>query len=237
MDLTKDIAFNIWMIVYEKDSKRVENYKNICLQVKCNKFSAIDSINNFEKYSKVGLDNNYTTIKYLNEVKNLPGKLGCNLSHQMLLEEIVKNSTTDWNLILEDDVNLNNYDEEKINKILHKANLNGSKYIQLYTNNIFLEDQKKEKKIDENLYQMVEQLGTVAYFINKSAINIFKKSHPIEQNIDLKFNQMIKELKSLCWINDIFINKGNFEEQDNSQFGSLIWTNKIKRCDRCCSIH
>ena len=51
-----------------------------------------------------------------------PGKLGCNLSHQMLLEMILRESTSDWNLILEDDVSLD-YQRffKEVDTIIEKA--------------------------------------------------------------------------------------------------------------------
>jgi GR25 family glycosyltransferase involved in LPS biosynthesis len=219
--------FNTYMIVYEKDVKRMENYKNINSQLGCIKFSAIDSINYFEKYSKLALEEKYTTEKYLNNIKKIPGKLGCNLSHQMLLEKILKDSSTEWNLILEDDVSINNFDLEVINNIIEKANDNNSNYIQLYTNERFIEKQKKQMCIDNNLYKMIPQWHTTAYFINKSGINIVKNSYPIVMNIDLHFNSLIKELNSLCWINAIFYNEGAKHSNDNnSLYGSLIYDNK-----------
>lgn len=218
------IKFNTYMIVFEKDTKRMENYKMIDSQIGCNKFTAIDTINNFEKYSKFALDNNYTTSKFLDDCKRFPGKLGCNLSHQLLLEDILKNSSTDWNLILEDDDQLNNFNLEDINNILIKANSFRSKYIQLYTNPMFLERQKRSKKIHNNLYKMIPQCGTTAYFINKAGINILKKSYPISTFIDLHFNSLIRRLNSMCWINSIFDNKGSKNDNDkSSEFGSLIW--------------
>tara|TARA_B110000971_G_scaffold198512_1_gene215172 strand:- start:839 stop:1504 length:666 start_codon:yes stop_codon:yes gene_type:complete len=219
------------MIVYEKNIDRLNNYKKINKDIDCNKFSAIDTITYYDKYLKFSLDNNYTTINYINKYKHLPGKLGCNLSHQLLLENILQNSSTDWNLILEDDIKLNNYDEDIIQEILKQANNNNSKYIQLYTNNKFLKEQKKQKKVFHNLYKMNPQWHTTAYFINKSGINILIKNYPIIKNIDIEFGILINELNSLCWINNIFLNLGSKDSKnkksDDNNFGSLIWDNKI----------
>jgi SAM-dependent MidA family methyltransferase len=80
-------------------------------------------INNtiYEKYVKFALENNYTDQAFINNVKHAKGRLGCNLSHQLLLKEILINSSTEWNLILEDDVVLKDYDVEKINHIIKKV--------------------------------------------------------------------------------------------------------------------
>ena len=221
------IKFNTYMIVYEKDKKRLDNYTKINEKINCTKFSAINSVDYFEKYTKIALEKNYTSMVYINEIKSLPGKLGCNLSHQMLTENILENSSTDWNLILEDDISLNNFNVNEIDNILTQANLNKSNYIQLVTNNRFLDKQKNKKEICKNLFPMVSQWHTTAYFINKTGINILKKCYPITKNIDLQFNYLIKDLNSICWINNIFSNEGDGSSTDNeTRFGSIIWDNR-----------
>lgn len=221
--------FNIWMIVFEKNKKRLENYERLNKKFNCIKFSAIDTINYFNKYSRIALEKNYTTKDYLKEISNIHGKLGCNLSHQILLEKILKESNTDWNLIIEDDIDLINYDLSKINKIIEKANENNSNYIQLYTHKKFLNKQINSEKIYDNLYKMINQWGTVAYFINKKGIKIFKDNFPIDKNIDFYFNTLIPNLNSLCWINNIFINQGSADgsrQELKYKYGSLIWNSK-----------
>ena len=66
------------MIVYEKHKQRLENYENISKILNCEKFSAIDSENDYDKYREFALKNNYTTQHYLNKTKAYPVKLGCN---------------------------------------------------------------------------------------------------------------------------------------------------------------
>jgi GR25 family glycosyltransferase involved in LPS biosynthesis len=213
------------MIVFEKDNKRLNNYEKINETINCTKFSAINSVDYFEEYSKIALEKNYTSMVYINEIMSLPGKLGCNLSHQMLTEDILENSSTDWNLILEDDITLNNFNLYEIENILTQANLNESNYIQLCTNKRFLGKQKTKNEIYKNLFPMVAQWHTTAYFINKNGINILKNCYPITENIDLKFSCLIKELNSLCWINNIFSNEGDESgsQKHKTKFGSIIY--------------
>ena len=214
------------MIVFEKD-KRLNNYNKMNEIINCTKFSAINSVDYFEKYTKIALEKSYTSKIYINEIKALPGKLGCNLSHQMLLEDVLKNSSTEWNLILEDDVSINNLDLDEIGNILTHSNFNKSNYIQLVTNKKFLDKQKKEKEIYKNLFPMVNQWHTTAYFINKNGIQILIDRYPINKNIDLQFNYLIKDLNSVCWINNMFSNEGDASGSDNkSEFGSIIWKNR-----------
>lgn len=226
--------FQSWMIVFERDSKRLENYHHINSLMKCNKFSAIDSIRNNKFYSELAIEKNYTTNKYLNhrEVKIYQGKLGCNLSHQMLLEKIVnENCLENWYLILEDDVSIQNLDLTVINNILQKADENDSDYIQLYTHPKFLSEQKSQESVYLELYKMIPQFGTLAYFINKRGIKKVLEEFPIILHIDRFYSTQIKNLNSLCWINEIFKNEGSNdnsinEKKNKKRFGSLIW--KIK---------
>lgn len=181
------------------------------------------------EYEKFALDENYTTYEYLSEVKRFPGKLGCNLSHQLLLEKVLKESTTDWNLILEDDIDISNYDLEAVSTILAEADNNKSNYIQLFTNNKFLITQKKSRMIFKNLYEMIPQYHISAYFINKKGIQILVDSYPIAKNIDFQYNFLIDKLNSLCWINNIFYCMGSKDSSmKDGEFGSLIWENRKK---------
>ena len=83
------------MIVYSKDKMRYQNYLDIKKINDLKYFEAVDTIsdNNWNKWSKEAIINNYTSSVYLNEINNLRGKLGCNLSHQKLLNYILKMKT------------------------------------------------------------------------------------------------------------------------------------------------
>jgi len=217
--------YNSFMIVYEKNQKRAENYKKIKKITNCQKFSAIDTINEYEKYVKFALENNYTDQTFVNYYCHQKGKLGCNLSHQLLLKEILKNSSTEWNLILEDDVVLKDYEIEKVNHIIKKADENESHYIQLYTHPQFENDQQKTEKIDENLFKLIPQWGAVAYLINKTGIKMILDK-PLCGYIDCVITDM-KELNSMCYLNTIFDTGGSKDGFTHNiiktEFGSLIW--------------
>ncbi len=57
----------------------------------------------------------------------MKGKLGCNLSHQLLWEKCL-HSNSEWFLILEDDVLINNNNNiiEIINKIIEYSDINNN---------------------------------------------------------------------------------------------------------------
>jgi len=210
------------MIVYEKDKNRRDNYIKIQKITNCRKFSAIDTINEYEKYVKFALENNYTDQTFINKFSNIKGKLGCNLSHQLLLKEILINSSTEWNLILEDDVVLKDYNVEKLKHLIKKADENKSHYIHLHSHTSFKERQKKTKQIDENLYELIPQWGTVSYLINKTGIKMILEK-PLCGVIDEKITRM-KELNGLCFLNNIFKTGGSTDHGDRtSKFGSLLW--------------
>ncbi len=63
--------YNSYMIVYEKDQKRADNFIKINEITNCQKFSAIDTINEYEKYVKFALENNYTNQAFINNTSHL----------------------------------------------------------------------------------------------------------------------------------------------------------------------
>ena len=221
------MKFTVWMIVYEKDERRLENYKTFNEKIPCNKFSAIDSVSDYEQWADFALNNNFLVKKYVDKWENkFKGKLGCNLSHQLLLQHIIDNSTTDWNLILEDDMVINNYNEESIKKMLQQAMDYKSNYVQLYTHKDFVDEQKKQTMVGDNLYKMIYQWGACTFFINKTGINILKEKYPLDNHIDEIYMTLINDLNSLCWINDNFINCGSASfcsKTGDSIFGSIIY--------------
>ena len=102
----------------------------------------------------MAVNTGYSTVTYgeSEEVRNWPGKLGCNISHQLMYDEFLQ-TDGDWCLSLEDDCFIKNYDEGKLRDIIAIATDNNSHFIQLYTNPVFIEKQT-QKKYAENLYKM-----------------------------------------------------------------------------------
>lgn len=218
------------MITFSKSQQRLNNYNDIKKIIpNLELFEATDAINNFEECKKDTVDNNYCTEKYLNYCKKLPGKLGCNLSHIKLLKDFLTNSTDDWMLVIEDDVNVNNFNSKIIEYLIADAVKIECNFIQLYTNPIFLQKQLQQPKINYKLFKMLSQWGTVSYLINKVGAHFLLSTLPWNANVDIVYSSYIKDLNSLCFINNIFINKGSSDSTDKkAEFGSLIWANKLK---------
>ena len=215
--------FTTWMIVYTPEQMRVTNFNHINKSIRTNLFVAIDSVANFKKYSKFSIENNYNTSEYVESINKKHGKLGCNLSHQLLLQEIAENSPTDWNLVLEDDTAIySSLFLKDVEYILNGADSCKSKFIQLYTHPRFEEEQRKYNQVGDNLYNMKRQWGTCAYFIHKDAIPIIINTYPVDRNIDFIYSSLINELKSLCWLSPCVKTLGALDSFDkNSQFGSI----------------
>ena len=82
------------MIVFSANKPRLNNFNTIneLFNNSINKFEAINTIDNFKYWLDFSLKNSYTTQEYINKhvLREGKGKLGCNLSHQLLLEQIYK---------------------------------------------------------------------------------------------------------------------------------------------------
>lgn len=221
--------FESWMIVYINSELRVKTFNNFNKKITTNLFPAIDCMNHYTKYKKLALDNNYCTKDYIETTKSNPGKLGCNLSHQILLKKILEESKTMWNLVLEDDVEI---DENFITNVLSKiecADKNNHLFIQLYTHPRFFETQQKKKQINKDLFEMTFQWGTPAYLIHKNAIPLIFEKYPLNENIDISYGKMISSWKSLCWLNNGIRTLGSIDNFDNnSAMGSIIYNKKPK---------
>lgn len=233
------------MVVFTSSLPRMKNFEITKKSIKDLKlFPAVNTIDSFDHYVDFSNKNELNTQAYISDEQTIlyKGKLGCNLSHQLLYEEFLK-SDASWLLVLEDDVIIENYSDEIVNDILEIAENNNSHFIQLYTNPGFIEKQLAKKSIYENLYEMIPQWHTLAYFVDRTGIKMLKEEYPINENIDIFLSNNIQNLNSLCWVNNIFKNGGDVPDTkpiivngkeiwkrtnsaDNNE-GSLIW-NRIK---------
>ena len=221
------------MILYSKSKERVEIFN----KVKNNnipelaKFEAIDTINNWNYWCNYSIKNNFATKKYITKIGGIYGKLGCNLSHQMLIQYVYNNlNNIEWLMIMEDDIKLDAYSNDLVNNIVDEANKQTSHYVQLFVNKNHKIYQSRATLVNENLklYQMTPQWGTVCYLIDRVGMKAVIDGFPIDTNMDLFFNSMISQLKSLCYLGNTFDTCGTMDSQDNSApLGSLIWKKDV----------
>lgn len=224
--------FKTWMIVFCSNKERVKSFNKLNQQMKINLFPAIDTIHYYNEFANLALGKSYCTQYYEQNIrfenknnKFLNGKLGCNLSHQILIETMIEQSEQDWCLVLEDDIEIDTkYFLENANKILTEANNNNSLFIQLYTHPKYNNLQKQQICFCTDLYKMVFQWGTCAYFIHKKAMKDFIDTYPLSENIDIEFGKKIKKWKSLCWLNNGIKPIGSVDSNDKtSKMGSIIY--------------
>jgi len=242
-DTNEKKLFEKYMIVYEPSKERCENFTNTSQLVKnLDKFPAADTINHFDKFEVLAKSKNYVTEIYTQGYlcQKFKGKLGCNVSHQMLWDHFLETSDLQWLVVFEDDIHVESYDcDNRFFKILSRANDNASEFVQLYTNPGFLNEQSKRENLGGSLHKMLPQWHTIAYAITKKGIEICKSLYPMNENIDVWLSSKIKELNASCWINDLFHNKGDLIETeptiingrkvwirtqtDAENLGSIIW--------------
>jgi GR25 family glycosyltransferase involved in LPS biosynthesis len=222
------------MIVYAKSEKRYNNALNMQkIMPNLQLFEAFDSINEYEKFKEIAINNNFFTPKYLNYCNMLKGKLGCAMSHITVMYKFLKYSNKNWLLVLEDDIELNNYNEFIINDLIGIAEKVNSNYIQLFTNKKYINIQIQQPKLcliknkldTYGLFKMIPQWGGLAYLINKKAIQFILSQIPFDDNNDVIISKYVNELNSLCLLNNLIINKGADDANDkSSEFGSLLWS-------------
>jgi len=230
--------FSFNMIVFRENKNRNENYIvcNRILENNINFFPAIDTINEFEKYTIISSKKNLQSNNYiLNNSFKTKGKLGCNLSHQFLLQEIEDkykySQSPEWYIVLEDDLLLEGTNKE-IQKYLKKLIINinnyspNTKYVQLCIYDAFYCKQVKTKEVFSNTYQKINQYGTCAYMIHIDAVKKMNNLKPWNNNIDFIYNSLDKEFSSLASFNPYFKCQGQEDcFGSKNKLGSLIWNN------------
>lgn len=213
------------MITYKKSDIRMNNYNNLKKKIKdleC--FSAYDSINFYTACKIENKKYNLCSEKYVEDCElKLKGKLGCNMSHLLILKNFINENKYDWLLVLEDDISINKYNDNIIKLLIEKVQTYNSNFIKLYVNPKLIHKQILTDRKEANIYQMINQLDANAYLINKAGAEYIISKTPIDIDIDLFYSTNIKELNALTFINNIFINLGTLED-----FGSLILDIKSK---------
>jgi hypothetical protein len=212
------------MIVFERSKRRKDNFEfvrsNIIPDVLL--FPAADTINEYEKYKRMSDEMKCHTSFYMNKWKS-GGKLGCNMSHILLLQHL-QTLPSDWFLVLEDDILFQEYDKKTVESLIEIANKNQSHYVHLYTNPEFLEKQKRAKQVAPDVYTMIPQWHTLAFLIDKKGIEITLSKLPYNNHIDHIYSDNIRTLNAICYLNTMFRNGGSDTCGDKSStFGSLIY--------------
>ena len=123
------------------------------------------------------------------------------LSHINLWKDFLEKSNKNWLLVLSDDIKLNNYNSIIVELLIGNTDSN---FIQLYCDKKNLNEQIKTKKINFNLFKMIEQDCSV-YLINKKGIELMLSKLPFYDTLGKMISNNIDELNALCFVNTIFV--------------------------------
>jgi len=195
----------VWMIVQSNNSKYIDNFNTINQQVQLRYFPAIQSTEHYQIYSDFAVHKNYFCSSYMQQFEGKETRLGDNLSHMLLFNEILEKSTSDWNLVLDGSVTLQvdrflkDYED-----ILTIADENNCLFIQLYMHTKFFNMNKTHQYLDQKLYNLSIQTDNKAFLIHKKGIAQFIDKYPLRRNVNEQLGEMIPSLKSLYWKNDFF---------------------------------
>ena len=168
-----------------------------------------DSINYLDICKYEAKKKKYCTDKYINSCDNTNNNLGKLITHISILKSFINNINYEWLLVLEDNIELNYYNDKYISDLIEKAILYESKFIQLYTHPQYIHKQIMSQKLTTNLYKLITLNNLNCYLISKEGAKIILSKLPCNDNIDIFYLQLINELNSLCFINNIFINHDN----------------------------
>ena len=178
--------------------KRLKSFgfKNI------NHFQAIDGkkldLTQLRKDGTIGDRVLYDLLNGRNDHMGIPsmGAIGCYLSH-IRIYNLMKEKGIDYSIILEDDVEINNFDIKSMNNSLTKLYSRSPNSIVTFGFSIFpkgirfssqLSGRNKDKNIDKNIDRLTNFYGTHMYIVSLDFINsILPFIFPIEVQIDSVF--------------------------------------------------
>jgi len=196
--IESNLTFDLKMICQENNANYILT-KSLIPEL--GKYTKIDSINNYEYYKTICIDNNILTSEHLCNCDKNKELLSFTLSHINLWKDFVEKSNKNWLLVLSDDIKLNNYNSIIVELLIGNTDSN---FIQLYCDKKNLNEQIKTKKINFNLFKMIEQDCSV-YLINKKGIELLLSKLPFYDTIGKMISNNIDELNALCFVNTIFV--------------------------------
>lgn len=230
-----------FMIVYMRSEPRLQNYrenKHVLTVANLECFEAVDTINEWDRYYSLAIEQNTHQLAFLNN--NLRdgkkfqmttkgrGALGCDLSHLFIYRQMLEQlqHDDDYCLIMEDDATITHqFNDDILNIIDHAADIK-SDYVHLTTNPKFIDKQfSATNRLTDLLYKMIPQWHTTCQLVSRrGAQTLLDNIMPMNTVIDFAISTCIDKLNAtasrLCSVK----NKGaENEHNQSSQFGSLIF--------------
>lgn len=227
-----------YMVVYTADQKRSQNYikqkeKLPGLQM----FEAADAIGDFVRWRDLCLDQKFCTTKFIDKIENdkkntmfmygCRGKLGHHASFFTLMQKLASHKDTNWFLIVEDDIDFHSDIDNILGPLVDKISKIDTDYVRLWVDKrdkIQKEQFVDSNKIEDNLFNMIPQWGTVGQIISKRGIETILASAPADEPLDVHISKLIKQLKATCLQDVLITNLGSDNtKHKNSKLGSIIW--------------
>ena len=159
----------------------------------------------------------------------LPGKIGCNLSHQTLWLHCLSNPRTDWVFINEDDVTLTHaVDDESLRQVVAAAVMNRAHYVRMEPSRRACQahqhraGMKIQTLTHGDLYTMLPHAGMASYLIDRKGMKLLLQQSPLESPQDMLWSD-VEHLKPLYFRNAMVEMNGCHDGADTTaRLGSII---------------
>ena len=166
----------------------------------------------------------------------MPGKIGCNLSHQTLWLHCLSQPHTDWVLINEDDVTLTpNLTDELLADVIYAAIQNRSHYVRMEPSRRGCVAQQHRNGMQHQslkhgqLYKMLPHAGMASYLVDRVGMKLLLGKSPLESPQDMLWSDLDGDLKPLYFRNNVVEMNGCHDATDDSaQLGSIILSRPAK---------
>lgn len=159
----------------------------------------------------------------------MPGKIGCNLSHQTLWLSCLSRPRCDWVLINEDDVYITKtFSMERIIAVIKMAIRHNSHYVRMEPSRsgAVVQQHQKSHQIDRvaggMLYRMLPHAGMASYLVDRVGLRMLLNLCPYDAPQDMIWSK-IPRIRPLYFSNDMIEMRGCHNVNDRrSMLGSII---------------
>ena len=217
------------MIVFESCKDRVQNYmENRARNPQLEYFKAIDG-REVSRCRDLNTVHNLNTRQFMRDRVKQPGKVGCNLSHQLLWKQCWhRRPDSQWFVIYEDDIVFTTtYSRSEIVKVAAKAENMGSHFVRLERSRPkYIGTQLRDGyALTDGFYQLACQTGFAAYMLDHIGLSHMIGLCPMEKPEDMYFDTL-QCLNPLYYHNDMFTMDGANDATDAGRLGSNTLTLK-----------
>lgn len=171
-----------------------------------------------------------------NRIDRIPGKIGCNLSHQCLWLTCLQSADVDWVLLNEDDVFITTkFCARRLWSVVEAAKRFGAHYVRMEASrNSAIATQHHRRHFVERvaggtLYRMLAHAGMASYLIDRIGLRLLLSLCPFDCPQDMLWHSA-KQLRPLYFHNDMVEMQGCHNSRDSSApLGSVIMSIEAHR--------